>query len=249
MILFKFPKKKITLDCFTSEAHILRTAPIVPAIKLIPEWWKKLPNSYYKNNEFSPSSTMKHCIGMVDYYKKSIVLPLWSDLAINIKSSREYYWQFSDRYSTAVQHNMEKQATGFLNGYSHIKLITPWAFKTKENISWVWSHPTYSYPNSHEVVSLPAVVNHLYMHGTNINLLFSANTPKTIIIPQGQPLVHIIPMSDRKVEIVRHLVSEAEYKKIKSVSTHITFLDKYIKTLDRIKQFKNCPFHNHIEGK
>jgi len=248
VILFKFPKKKIVLDCFTTEEYILETAPIVPAIKLIPEWWRELPNAYYAEGSYSPTSTMKHCVGMVDYYKKSIVIPLWSDLIVDIKTASEYQWRFSDRLSRATDHNMEQQATGFLSGYAHLKLHSPWLFKTKEDISWVWSHPVYNYEHSNDVVSLPAVINFLAQPNTNINLLFNASTPKSILIPQGQPLAHLTPMSDRKVDIRRHLITQAEYTRLDRKNTNIVFLYKYAKILNRTKQFKDCPFHNHTKG-
>jgi len=243
MILFKFPKKKIVLDCFTPFEHILTTAPIVPAMKLIPEWWKSLPNYYFDQSSPVEVSTMRNCVGMVDYYKTSIVIPLWSDLLIDITSCNEYRWFFSDGMSNAGNHNLKNQATGFLNNYAHIKLDTPWRFKTKEKINWVWSHPTYSFPNSHNMVSLPGVVNYFEQRGVNINLLFFAEKKIKILIPQGHPMVHITPMSDRKVEIVRHLVTKEEYSRIASIGTRITFKKKYESNKKRQMQFKNCPYH------
>jgi hypothetical protein len=248
-MIFKFPKKKIVLDCFTTKEGVLATAPIVPAIKLIPDWWKKLPQSY-KEFDFIPTGTMKNCTGMVEYYKKSIVLPLWSDLIVEINSPSEYRWQFADRSSSVNSHNMDKQATDFLKNYIHLKLISPWFFKTKESINWVWSHPAYSYPNSNSVVSLPAVVNYSQQNTSNINLLFDSGSPKTVVIGHGQPMVHITPMSDRKVEICRHLISEKEWLQLKDLNNNpICFVNSYIKRMNKKEQFKNCPYNNHPEGK
>jgi hypothetical protein len=249
MILFKFPQKKIVLDCFTTKVHVLETAPIVPAIKLMPEWWKQLPNSIFMEGTLGEMSTMRSCVGMTDYYKKSIAIPMWSDLRINIESSTSYGWQFSDPLSQAQYHDMKKQATGFLDGYAHVKLVAPWYLKTKEDVSWVWSHPAYSFPDSHNIVPLPGVVNFLHQRALNANMLFFAEKPKTIFIPQGQTLAHLIPMSDRKVEIVRHLVNEKEYERIASISTPITFMKKYENNIKRKEQFKDCPFHNHTGEK
>ena len=243
-MIFKFPKKKIVLDCFTYYDHILTTAPIVPAMKLIPEWWKNLPNYFYDEHSKTERSTMRHCAGMVDYYKTSIVIPLWSDLLIDIKSCNQYKWSYSDGMSRAFNHDITNQATGFLNNYAHIKLETPWVFKTKENIKWVWSHPTYSFPNSHNIVSLPGVVNYFEQRSTNINLLFFAEKEIKILIPQNHPMVHITPMSDRKVEIVRHLISKQEFGRLSSAATDITFKQKYETIKKRQKQFENCPYHN-----
>lgn len=247
-MLFKFPQKKIVLDCFTTYEHILETAPIVPAMKLIPDWWKELPNGY-RDNEGRILPTMRSCVGMVDYYKKSIVMPLWSDLLIKVRSATDYNWAFSDEFSEASYHPLEKQAAGFLANYAHIKLESPWRLKCKEDIQWIWSHPAYSFSDNHHTVSLPGIVSYKKQHGTNVNILIHAEKEKEIFIPQGQPLIHMTPMSDRKIEIVRHLVNEREYSRITQNSRSISFLRKYDVFNKRLEQFKDCPFHNHIKGK
>jgi hypothetical protein len=245
-MLFKFPKNKIVLDCFTSERYAIEYAPIDFAIKHIPNWWKNLPKSYLDTNEFTQSPTMKHCVGMVDYYKNSIAIPLWSDLSIKVNEDKSYKWQFSDRRTQAGFHSMEKQANGFLSNFFHFKIISPWAFKTKEMINWVWSHPTYNYEFSEDIVSLPAIVNYEHQNSTNINLMVSTKEPKIINISQGQPMAVLTPMSDRKVEIIRHLVSEKEFDSILSMQARISFLNKYKKIVKRKEQFSGCPYHNKI---
>jgi hypothetical protein len=142
-VLFLFPKKKIVLDCFTSHAYVIEYSPINFAIKHIPDWWKNLPKSY----ENGLSKNMRHCVGMVDYYKKSIAIPMWSDLQIKTHGDKKYEWQFSDLQSEAAIHS-RTQMGEFLDGYGHLKLATPWNFVSEKDINWVWSHPTYSYPFS-----------------------------------------------------------------------------------------------------
>jgi len=247
MILFKFPKKKIVLDCFTFSETTLKTAPIANAIKIIPEWWKKLPDSYFDSKDLEPHGTMKRCVGMVEYYKKSIAMPLWTDLIIKINKDRSYNWQFSDMSSNAAHHETEFQATNFLVNYGHVKFITPWRFKCKEDIDWVWSHPTYNYPNHNDIVSFPGIVNYYRQYASNVNLMFPTDQPKKIFIPQGAPLAFITPMSDRKVEVVRHLVDDKEYKNLHS--SVISFLGSYATHQKRRKEFSDCPFHNHTERK
>jgi hypothetical protein len=242
-MLFKFSKKKIVLDCFTKEEHVINYAPIDYAIKHMPDWWKNLPPTVLNDDGFSPRATTKKCIGISDYYKYSIVLPLWSDLSIRIAENKSYEWHFSDGETNAIVHDMANQATGFLSSYGHMKIVSPWAFKTKEDIKWVWTHPTYSFKDSSDITSLPAIIDYKYQTGTNINIMLNLNSPKTILIPHGQPLAHMVPMSDRKVEIVRHLVSEKEFRSIQSINRNITFIDKYQSIKQKTEKFSRCPFH------
>ena len=242
-MLFKFPKKKIVLDCFTTEHYVAEYAPIVPAMKLIPVWWKELPNSYPLNTKVGRQGTMRNCVGMVDYYKNSIAIPAWSELEIKIFDNGTYVWQFADLKTSAVVHDIKKQATSFLNNYGHLKINSPWAFKTKENISWVWTAPTYNYSDTCEIISLPAVVNYHYQNTTAINLLFPLSQEKLILIPHKRPLALITPMSDRKVEIVRHVISKEEMEKISNKQTSISFIRKYSEIIKSQEFFKDCPFH------
>jgi len=246
-MLFKFPQKKIVLECFTTRQSILETAPVTPAVKHFPNWWKALPNSYREKSKLFEPPTMKSCAGMVDYYRKSIVLPLWSDLAVDIqKDLKEYRWQFSDGKSVVSYHDIDAQAKGFMASYVHLKIMSPWIFKCKEDINWVWSHPAYNYQDSNYVASLPAIVSYKQQSETNINILISNEKTQKILIPQGQPMVFMTPMSDRKVEIIRHLVSKEEYEKMLAPIERISFRHKFYNIVKRKEQFKDCPFKNHL---
>ena len=242
-MIFKFKQNKIILDCFTQEDYVINYAPIDYAIKHTPIWWKELLPTVLNDDGFSPMATVKKCIGISDYFKYSIVMPLWSDLSIRIAENKSYQWHFSDGTTNAIVHDIANQATNFLNGYGHIKIISPWLFKTKENIKWIWTHPTYSFKDSSDITSLPAIIDYKYQTGTNINIMLNLSNLKNILIPHGEPLVYMIPMSEKKVEIVNHLVSEKEYKSIQSINTSISFIDKYAKIKNKTQKFSKCPFH------
>jgi len=240
-MIFKFTQKKIVLDCFTSESYVAECSPINFAIKYIPEWWKNLPTSITNQNNFAPAPTMKNCAGMVDYYKNSIALPLWVDLAIKINENKSYNWRFANPRNEANFHDISQQASGFLNNFGHLKIVSPWFFKSEKNINWVWSHPTYNYANSNDIVSLPGIVNYYYQHANNINIMFSLDKEKTLLIPQGQPMALITPMSDRKIKIVNHLVDEREFNKMNLIRTN--FLKSYKNKIKIKEKFNSCPFH------
>jgi hypothetical protein len=247
-MIFKFPQKKIVLDCFTHNENVLKTAPIVPAMKLIPDWWKQIPDQGIEPGTFYPHGTMKNCYGMIDYYKKSFAIPLWTDMAISINNDMGYTWQFSDRTTEAVAHNLLRQATGFLNNFGHIKIHSPWYIQEKQGIQIVWSQPTYSSPKEQELILPPAVIDFKHQNAVHLNMLFSLDKPRTIMVPQGQSMIHLTPITDKKVEIVRHLLTIEEYNRKRNSSTMLSFIKKHAKTIERKKQFSDCPFHNHTKG-
>jgi hypothetical protein len=238
-MLFLFPKKKIVLDCFTDRELILQTAPITNAMMHIPSWWKKLPNSFF-GESFFPKPTMKGCVGMIDYYAKSVALPLWSDLMINVDSNKNYQWQFSDISSQATVHN-SKQRTDFLNDYGHLKLITPWLLKTKEDIKWFWSQPIYNFSsNAIDIKILPGITSFKHQHSINVNMMLPLNQSNKYFLEQGQVLAHLTPLSDRKFKVVRHLISQSEY--IKMYNSNITFVNIYKNVIKRRNNFLSCPY-------
>jgi len=184
-MIFKFPKKKLVLDCFTFNELILQTAPIASAAKHIPDWWRKLPNGVPHPDGFFPVATMKNCIGMVDYYRHSVAMPIWTDLKIKV-DGENYFWQFSDFTTTAHVHEIGKQATGFCPSHGHIKILSPWHIKTKEDVNWVWSQPTYSFEESlFDLKVLPGMFNFYFQHSSNINILVPLNQQKEYAIKQG----------------------------------------------------------------
>jgi hypothetical protein len=236
-MLFLFPKKKIVLDCFTSENYVIEYAPINFAIKHIPEWWKNLPVPH----EHEPIVNMRNCVGMIEYYKRSIAIPIWSDLLIQIEDDKSYRWQFSDLKSVARVHP-EPQMSNFLSTHGHLKIESPWRLASEKGLNWVWSHPTYNYPFSSDIACLPGITDFYYQHSVNVNMMLLTENKKKILIKQGQPIALLTPMSDRKIKIVRHLVDEKEIRRIDNKINPISFLSKYKSIIKRKEQFKNCPY-------
>ena len=241
-MLFKFLEKKIVLDCFTSEPAVIEYAPIHYAIKHVPDWWKKLP----VNGDDVSGGNMRFCAGMVEYYKKSIAIPAWSDFYVNFFGKDSFSWEFSDGKSNAVHHPV-MQRDGFLPDYVHLKMSSPWLFKSQKGVQWVWSHPSYNYAQNNDIVSLPGITDFYYQHATHINIMFHYISEKKIFIPQGQPLVVLTPMSERKVEIVRHLVDKEEMIRLNCRSYAITFQNKYKTIMEKKDQFADCPYHTGLK--
>lgn len=242
-MLFRFRKKEIVLDCFTSDELVLQTAPVTNAIKHIPDWWRKLPVSYVDANSFFPKTTMKTCTGMVDYYRESVSLPLWSDLIIKVDANKGYQWQFSDEKTKAIVHS-DKQYTGFVSDVGHLKIESPWCFRTSKPMKWIWSQPMYSFNEKvMGLIVLPGLIDFCAISDININMLIPLHNQNTYTLSQGQSMAHITPMDDCKVKVVRHLISEQEFKRIVDLQSRITFINKYRNILKQKQKFSDCPYH------
>lgn len=237
-----FRRSKIHLDCFTYRKDVIEYAPIVPAMDVIPDWWKQLPKQLTVQGDFFPSPTMKTCAGFQDYYNKSIAMPLWSELYISTENGG-CAWQFSDR-STEVQPHAEKQFAGFTgtNGYTHLKIVSPWAFKTKADISWMFTEPIYNRENFADYIVPIGLLNFSKQMGTNIQLFVNTTKDHTFTIPFRSPIL-LTPLSDKKVVIHRQLVSKEKHISITSEANSITFINKYIHS----QRVTKCPYKDLIK--
>ena len=250
--MFFFKRKKITLDCFTDRPDVCKYTPIEFANKHYPEWWKKLPKTYNTqnpnlNNTLGEQPTMKGCPGLIDNFQYGVVLPLWSDIAIHI-THRECNWQFSDHITPAQSHD-PNQWVGFLpleRGQFHIKLESPWFFKTKDDIHWTFSQPTWNMSTISDYTVLPGVVSYKYQITTNINMIIHPKQDHRFIIEAGQPIAHITPLSEREVIIKNHLIDTAEFNKMRFEYGTTNKFEKNLswhkKMIDRNEKSK-CPFH------
>lgn len=246
MISFLFKRKKIHLDVFTHRPGVFELFPVDYSNKFFPEWWKNLPKDFYNDKINRTTSTMKRCEGFIEYYINSITIPLWSDLSLNIRPEFDSMnWQFSDPSSHAESHDLF-QMHGFMEkkNFKHLKLISPWLFKTKEDINWLWSQPVWNFDDPFSIIIPPAGIGFKYQGATNINMLINAESDSVMLLPCGTPMANLMPMTENDVVLHRHLIDFQEYSRMDDTSYPSSFTNKY-RNMKRILQSKEskCPFH------
>lgn len=238
--MFWFKKKQLVLDCFTTNPSVYEFSKIQDAKHFIPDWWKETPKTLQHPATFFPKPTIKTCPGVIDLYKRGAIMPLWTDLAVEVgaKGESEYRWQFADTMSTAEVH----PATQYNNyyhkyDYAHLKLNSPWLLRSNKEVYFAWTQPTYNMENLTEYVVLPGVCNHRYMSTSNINLFFIKKVEtRTVMLDAGQPLVHLLPFSDENLTVVTHLITDEEAKRM--VFRRRNFVSAYKENL----KVTRCPF-------
>lgn len=244
--MFLFKKKKIVLDAFTNRLEIYDSAKPKEAKLFYPEWWKSMPKSLLLPNNIHPLPSMKTCQGLIDQFKFGFIVPMWSDLNIEIGQigNPEARWIYSDNFSEAVPHS-ELQRGSFLpdNIFFHLKLVNPWLFYCKENIQFQLTPASWHIKNPHEKIIPSGILNFKYQNSLNINAFFTRTESKRIEnIKFGEPLLHLVQLSDRELIIKHHLVEEKEWIKFSSFSRSLSFTKKY-SMQKKNKSEKSCPFH------
>jgi hypothetical protein len=243
--MFFLRKSKIVLDSFTCHSSILELFPIAPAMEYLPDWWKRMPNQYGQkldNGMVLPVSTIKRCQGFIDLYKTGFIIPLWSELLIGTNNRGEWAYVNSDSDKLSIIQHEKEQFGNHFDDKLHIKILSPWLLKEKTGVRFYWTGCPWNDINN-KIVAMPGIVEFKYQNSSNINM-FLAKEDMQADIKAGTPIVHMIPLVDKEVEIRNHCVDTIEYDKMSAhTQTHISFLNNYNtrkKILDQ-KESK-CPF-------
>ena len=235
-----FKRKVIVVDLYTDDPVTLELFKIQPTINYLPNWWKgsvKQPLNQAK----TPHATLKTCQGLKDYFGTGYVIPAWSDLRLTIDDKQEYSWVYSDGKSNAEVHGSE-QWHNFRDprDFGHLKLDPPWAIHCSESIKWLFL-PLYWQGSEgldpfFEV--LHGVVDYNEIHSSSINMMFKTDKPAVKVIEHGTPLVYLVPITERPIEIRYHLVNREKLQELKSFS-HFSFINSVSK---RRRLLRTCPF-------
>lgn len=217
-----FSKKEIVLDCYTYRSEVYNYFPIAKGSKHFPEFFKNTkkipPKSSY--------GTLLHCPAFIDYFKLGFVLPLWSDLFLEVgqKGSGSYKWQYADERSQMDFHG-ENQTGIPEKEYQQFKLVTPWVLSCKEDVQFLFSAPSWhfeSFPNTLSIVN--AVVDFKRNAATNINMVVQRlEQPHSFVLRANTPLIHLIPMTDKKIVLKTHLVPIEVYDSVEGPNRKVTF--------------------------
>lgn len=226
-------QKSITIDIFTTSENAFSFSPVEQATKFIPNWWKNLSttcNSIEGPNLKIQRPTMKTCQGFIDQYKQGCIIPLWSDCVIETTDDM-YKYVFADAESEIGNHHIAQMGEKFSN-FIHVKLKSPWFIKETKGIKFQTMQPTWNTFDKKFTV-LPGVVDYKIQHTTDINILLEKN--QRYELSQGQPLLHILPITEKNVAYKCHYITEKEFNKIfYNATSYPWFLNSYSK----LKKYK-----------
>jgi hypothetical protein len=242
MFTFFHRRKKIVVDCFTSDQTAYHYAPIVRATKLFPDWWQNMPLSDPNSIDFIASANMKRCWGFVELYKRSIMLPLWSDYHFKISKDR-YEWskpmQIPALQCGVQEHNKLQYGNSF-DDYHHAKLISPWNFREKRGINFIMTGALWHMEN-YDFKIMPGILEFKCQSHTNVNIfLAKKQMPYVVFLSIAKPLVYLTPLSEDKIVIKNHLVSENEMMRL-IPTMPFSGLAELLKIKNK-QESRKCPF-------
>ena len=223
--MFFFCKPKtIVLDAFTCDRGAILVPP-APANKFRPRWWRELDplvDQKSSNGVDYKQGTLRKCQGFKDYYSSSnIVLPFWTSVIFESGANDYRYVDSREEGIQNIVFQEEMFRGNYLNNYTHFKMISPWLFKENSGIDFLFSQAFYNFTDPAEFLIPPGTVNYKHQHSTHIHFFSKKRGDdgmNRIELSTGQPLIHITPMTEKRVIVKPHLVSEDEYKNLKTPS-------------------------------
>ena len=250
MFSFFHRTPEIHLDCFTCDNDVYMNTPIVKAGKTFPDWFKELPKAEHKflidekteNHFHKTNHNLKNCQGILELYKKGIVLESWCDyhMKMNMENLTPHYW-WSGNQKAIGFHTKEQIGNGFSN-HHHMKLISPWFLREKTGIKFMWVGAEWAL-DKFNFKTLPAIISFDTQQETNVNIMYPYET-KEFTIPIGNPLIHVIPLSEKILKFKNHLVKSNELNKIVTKTGRASFYGwkKVLELRNRNKKRGTCPF-------
>lgn len=249
--MFFIKPSTLVLDCFTPDSNAATLTPIAKAGSYVPDWWRQLPKNSIDKATLKDKMSMRHCAGFVDLYAKSLVLPMWSDFRVAVapEGVNEFKFEYANGYSEAHVHVQSHRGT-YLHekNYLQMKLLSPWALYTKEEVYWSMFQASYNVDDPSETSILPGMMEFKNLHNLNVQLAIKRKKFESdiVTIPCGQPLIHMVPMTDKKVDVRIHQVSFEEFTH-KRVTPPFFSLG-YKKAAALRERVTKCPFSNLLQS-
>lgn len=227
-------RSQITVDCFTNNPSIYEFNPISLANKNFPSWWKNTEKSFkYENSQSGivhDVPTIKTCDGLLSLYSVGLMIPLWSDLIIETRTDGSWRYQYSsDENGPIVSHDRMQLGNNF-GRFIHVKIISPWLLQEKSGVKFLFTGAVWNYKEKmFDINIVPGCVEFAKQHSTHINF-FVPRKDGRIELNVKEPLVHLIPLSEKKIVVKNHLISDDEFtKRLLKYSYMSSFTGRYKK--------------------
>ncbi len=209
------------VDAFTSNAAAYKVTPIVNAFRAMPKWMDEVPKStqsygYDNSGRITNTSrrSIRTCKGFIDLYRKGFVLESWADFIVDVRHNG-YSYHYTNGPAPAVFQSDVNILPGFEKHFI-MKMGSPWMIQTKDDIPFVTFGTEWSLEHIDAKI-IPGSINFSETGTTNVFMVFKKPEPGNeyqLKIPIGEALQQFVPLTERKIKIHNHLVTDQELNKM-----------------------------------
>ena len=159
------------------------------------------------------------------------MFPAWMQLKIKTFDRPDYAEiQTYPEGSPVIPHDPQDYAHHKPNMF-HGKVMSPWQIRDTSGTKWLWTSPQWHMTNPIEYWTVPAISEFKYQHATITNLMVPFNTE--LYIEPGDPWLHLLPLTEKKIKLKTHLVSTEELNKMNSLMMGV---GSYARFMNRMKR-------------
>jgi len=192
------------IEFITNNAMALEYFKPVPAKKLMPEWYKKLPLNIeggkldakiMADTESKTPFGIKACIPVRDYITNGYIITAHSDILITPEyiqetDSKTFWWRSE---GTTIETHGHSQCPVKMHGFKnqYFKFMNAWAIKTPKGYSCLFYQPEYFMENRYQL--FPAIVDTDGYDFNPVNFPGVVISNESFMIKAGDPIMAVFP--------------------------------------------------------
>jgi len=217
----KFWNRKNKIEFFHNDASIIENFPIIESKDLKLNWVKKVRQDFQNvkpHTDNRPDFThLIRCPGIFDLFKYGYIIPLHKDIIIKSKGKT---FEYGFNKSKTADFFLSDQAS---SSASNINLVPtpPWAadFIVKIITGWFVIAPKgvkflilpIAYPDTFNFTSAIGILDPEISTQLNFQIFWNEKDEKEIVIPAGTPLGHLIPLSEKRYQMVQRNMNQRDH--------------------------------------
>ena len=218
--MFFNKNKKITVNFYTCFKGNFENDK--PTIKVDTPYWHKGLKTEVKSHDQNSNTdfeigSIKGCPGISNLVTEGIKIKSWEQLKIRIHpDGRVQPLPLGNDYGGQpfVQHPPEQYANLYPRNATAFKLNNPWLMTCDDPIKFIFveSHYLTNFFRENNLYIAPGFIDFKYQHSLNCHVIAPTEEKEyyDIEIPYHTPLYTLYPMTEKKVVIKHHLISQDE---------------------------------------
>jgi hypothetical protein len=246
--MFWFKRNKVYVDCFINNRTVYDLFKIDYTSKFIPDGWKSSPSHVDMKVHSDPRSkltaelpTLKRCVALTNLFGTGFVIPAWTDFKVEMMADGKFYKSDPQNNLNIDNHPRFMYWKDLYEDYGHIKIYSPWLIRETTGIKFTWNQFDWDHTDRLDKFHiLSGVLDFKAQYGSHINAFVKENT--LLDFKAGEPLVHVVPITEKELVLKCHLVDDVEYKKIYMTYYNRSMYSGNHRALYNLEKEKKCPF-------
>ena len=186
---------------FYNTQDVMDSVPVVPAKKLVPEWYKKVQQETNLHPGGPTIPTIKQCPPVTDMLTSGYIIRCPVDIKLFPKQEpANYVGVNAETYAQFMpeQHHW-KMCPVDVHGKTHwTKIKHGWTVRTPAGYSCLFVQPFFFF--NKDITLFPAIVD-TDKHDVPVQFPGYLNSNKETVIKQGTPLMQVIPFKREEWEM------------------------------------------------